>query len=288
MISQPVTVSSGHFTFLSSAPTTFSCGKCYLALPTSAHARVLSFHNAVSNGVTMKNLAVVLSFVSMVGVAMASNFPRVDEDLRTYDKQVSQMHADFEAQPGDPKNKAWVSAKIAHMVDVDQYTRNFAKTPFQNSYSKDEEAEFWNIFHPRWISVDAKNTLDLKDLLEKYAWFSIGAFGAKTDENAWLLVQHADEDPEFQKSVLTVLATLYPKGETSPRNYAYLFDRVAASWRDETKRMPQRYGTQGMCVGPQRWEPLPIEDAEHLDERRRSVGLEPMSEYFKQVQQYCH
>jgi hypothetical protein len=236
----------------------------------------------------MKVLAFALSLGLMAGVAMASDFPRVDEDLRAYDEHVSQLQAEFNAQPTRPDDKKWVSAKIAHMVDVDQYTRNFANTPFEHSYSKDEESEFWTNFHPRWLSVDAKNTSDLKDLLAKYAWFSISTFDAETDAKAWLLVQHADEDPEFQRSVLKVLADLYPKGETSPRNYAYLYDRVAASWRDDTKRTLQRYGTQGTCIGPQKWEPLPIEEPANLDERRQSVGLEPMSEYLKQIQPYCH
>jgi hypothetical protein len=128
----------------------------------------------------------------------------------------------------------------------------------------------------------------IRDLLKLYNWFTVSAFGAQADRNAWLLVQHADLDLAFQKTVLKILTDLYPKGETSPSNYAYLFDRVAASWNDPSQRTLQRYGTRGTCVGLQKREPLPIEEPQWLDERRQSVGLSPESEYLKQVQQLCH
>ena len=66
---------------------------------------------------------------------------------------------------------------------------------------------------------------------------------------------------------------LYPRGETSPENYAYLYDRVAAA-----EERPQRYGTQGMCIG----------SAPNLNARRKEVGLESLSEYKSVVSKMCH
>jgi hypothetical protein len=221
-------------------------------------------------------------------VAIASSFPRVDQDIKAYDDHIVQMEAIFKTQPVNPNSKTWVAAKLAHMVEVDQYMRKYVSITFTRSYSEDERKEFWKQFGPRFARVDSKHTSDLKELLKIYPWFTISEFGAQTDQNAWLLVQHADLDPAFQKSVLKILTELYPKGETSPSNYAYLFDRVAASWHSPSQRTLQRYGTQGKCVGPQKWEPLPIEDSQRLDERRQSVGLGPESDYIKQVQQVCY
>ncbi len=55
--------------------------------------------------------------------------------------------------------------------------------------------------------------------------------------------------------------------EFFPKNLAYLEDRVLTA-----QGKPQLYGTQfqgeGKTFGPQ-----PIEDEEHLDERRACVGL---------------
>ncbi|MNL37149.1 hypothetical protein D3C87_1592760 [compost metagenome] len=135
--------------------------------------------------------------------------------------------------------------------------------------------------------IDFENTEDLKPLLQIYSWFTISEFGRKTDINAWLLVQHADHDPDFQKSVLPTLEKLYPLKETRADNYAYLFDRVAASWNDPSKRKLQRYGTQGMCVGPGTWAPLPVEDEVNLDKRRASVGLGPEADYIAIFKDKC-
>jgi len=85
-----------------------------------------------------------------------------------------------------------------------------------------------------------------------------------------------------------ILEKLYLSKETSPSNYAYLFDRVAASWSDESKRTLQRYGTQGSCTGPGTWEPIAMEEPDHVDERRASVGLMTMAEYLKLFKEICH
>ena len=106
-----------------------------------------------------------------------------------------------------------------------------------------------------------------------YPWFTISEFGLEGNQNAWLLVQHADHDPPFQRQVLTILEPLAAKGETNPKKYAYLYDRVASSFAEPKERKLQRYGTQGMCSGPGTWEPLPVEDPDKLDERRAAIGL---------------
>ncbi|MEY3901271.1 MAG: hypothetical protein RL189_577 [Pseudomonadota bacterium] len=133
---------------------------------------------------------------------------------------------------------------------MDQFLRNFYQSaPIKNNYSKEEKQCFFTDFSPRWESLDSGNTDVLKELLKSYDWIRISIFGDKADEQAWLIAQHADREPEFQKLVLGRLETLYPLKETKPSHYAYLIDRIAASWNDETKRKPQRFGTQGICKG---------------------------------------
>jgi hypothetical protein len=208
----------------------------------------------------MKTLALLLVGLS----AMASDFPKVDADLATYDRTVAKK-------------------RLTQMVDIDQTMRGALSLPVEHGYSAAELAQFWKDFGPRWTRVDEGNTAELKNLLARYQWFTISEFGEEADNNAWLLVQHADRDLAFQKHVLQVLEKLYPKNETSRSNYAYLYDRVAAIG----EKRPQRYGTQGHCVSKQQWEPDPIEAPEKLDERRREMGLGSMAEYKKQLVPIC-
>jgi len=62
-------------------------------------------------------------------------------------------------------------------------------------------------------------------------------------------------------------------GEAFAKDYAYLLDRVRMQ-----QGKPQIYGTQFSFAADGRLVLHPIEDAEHIDERRRSVGLPSMAE----------
>lgn len=223
-----------------------------------------------------------------VTTACASVFPRVDSDIATYDSTVLKMRNDFSAIPANIEDKEWVKLKLDNMFKVDQYMRSFWDTPFKNTYSTEEKNEFQKQFSPKSDEVDNRNTTDLKELLKQYEWFKISDFGVVADNQAWIIVQHADRDPAFQKQVLPILENLWPLGETKPANYAYLYDRVASSFSDPTKMVPQRYGTQGRCVGPETWEPWPIEDEANVDQRRKSVGLGTMQEYKAMFKTICH
>ncbi len=221
--------------------------------------------------------------------AAQSVFDRVDKDLQAYDEITAQMKTEFSKMPADPKNIEWVKRKIQHMFDVDQYMRKYMmNVPFEKGYTDAEKEYFNKEFGPRFKQIDTENTSDLKGLLKTYRWFTISKFGKVTDNNAWLLVQHADEQPEFQRQVLAILTGLYKSKETRPENYAYLFDRVAASFSDLSKRKLQRYGTQGACTGPGTWAPIPMEEPALVDVRRAEVGLGTMAEYIAVFKDICH
>jgi hypothetical protein len=158
---------------------------------------------------------------------------------------------------------------------------------YKRGYTEPEMQCAMNEFVPRMVAIDVQDTADMKALLNIYGWIKISIFGEVADNQAWLIIQHADQDPGFQKEVLTTLESLWPAKETNSRNYAYLYDRVAASWSDPTKRQPQRYGTQGQCQAPGDWQPLPLESLTHLDEWRKEVGLPSFAEYKKIVDTLC-
>jgi hypothetical protein len=133
----------------------------------------------------------------------------------------------------------------------------------------------------RMTAIDCRNTEWLASQMREIGWFDATTYGATADKDAWLLVQHADRSPDFQRSTLAHLRTLGPD-QTSPRNVAYLEDRVATA-----QNRPQRYGTQGSCDAEGRWSPGPIEDPAGVDARRAVLGLEPMAEYSKRFEGVC-
>jgi hypothetical protein len=88
----------------------------------------------------------------------------------------------------------------------------------------------------------------------------------------------------FQKDCLEKMKLSFKAGETSGKDLAYLVDRVAVA---ENKN--QIYGTQFRYTDKcENMKPLPIEDEQHVDERRKSIGLKTMAEQQKDMQQtYC-
>jgi hypothetical protein len=233
----------------------------------------------------MKMLALI--FVAAAGVASSANYPRVDAAIRDFDAHVAGMRTAFAKLPGTAADKSWVKSKLQHMVDVDQYARNAAMSMGAARLSPEETIELTNQLSRRVSDVDARNIQELEPLLAKYGWFTIREFDAAADRNAWLLVQHADADPELQRRVLKILEPLTATGDTSAKHFAYLFDRVAVNLQNPEGRKLQRYGTQGQCSGPGTWDPHPVEDPASLDERRRAVGLEPLVEYQRLFKDLC-
>jgi hypothetical protein len=126
-------------------------------------------------------------------------------------------------------------------------------------------------------AADENNTAWLKVIVQTHGWPGQSLVGAEAASAAWLLVQHADHDPAFQRECLDLMEKAVESGDASAQDLAYLTDRVLRA-----EGRPQRYGTQFMD-GPEGLEPQPLEDPASVDERRASVGLQPLGEYRQQI-----
>src|SRR5580693_5258766 len=87
--------------------------------------------------------------------------------------------------------------------------------------------------------ADGENLPWLKGVVAAHGWPGVSLVGADGAHAAWLLAQHADADPAFQRRCLDLLATAVEAGEGSERELAYLTDRVLLH-----EGRPQVYGTQ--------------------------------------------
>jgi hypothetical protein len=125
--------------------------------------------------------------------------------------------------------------------------------------------------------VFSRNMARLKEIIKAHGWPGRTLVGRDGARAAWLIAQHSDADPEFQKRCLRMLMDAAMVEQTSWRHVACLFDRIAVNRGDL-----QRYGTQGRCIVAGEWQPYPIKNAERVDERRADVGLEPLGDYVEQ------
>jgi len=125
--------------------------------------------------------------------------------------------------------------------------------------------------------IDYDNLKYIRRVVADGRWPLNSRDGEDAARYAFLLAQHADDDPDFQEQVLALLKPLVARKETSGKYYAMLFDRVALA-----RHRPQRYGTQfgdgNGCMAVR-----PVEDHETLDARRATVGLAPLREYARSL-----
>ena len=140
----------------------------------------------------------------------------------------------------------------------------------------DQKAEFDKL-SAAIKKVDSENNDWLKEVVENHGWPTTTLVGKDGARAAWLLIQHADADPQFQRKCLDLMVKL-PSGKVSQKHIAFLTDRVLLA---EGKK--QVYGTQFSKVDG-KLRPRALEDEANVDKRRAEVGLPPLAEYAKQIE----
>ena len=125
--------------------------------------------------------------------------------------------------------------------------------------------------------IDKQNLARLEEIIKQYGWPGRSLVGEEAANAGFLILQHADLS--FQKKFFPLLRQGAIKGEVRRADAAMLEDRILMK---EGKK--QIYGS-AVQSGPETGGKLvlhPIEDEEHVDERRAAVGLMPLAEYLKE------
>ncbi len=164
--------------------------------------------------------------------------------------------------------------ELLERVKVDQEARRELIEEMQSNAASGQAAQPSSELIQKLTKIDEDNTAWLSGVVDEHGWPGKTEVGEDGAHSAWLLVQHADRNKDFQKKCLELMKA-EPKGEVAGKDIAYLTDRVL---RAEGK--PQLYGTQ-LTQQDGKMVPQPIEDEEHVDERRAEVGLQPLAEYIK-------
>jgi hypothetical protein len=134
--------------------------------------------------------------------------------------------------------------------------------------------------HEAAATADGENLPWLRQVITDVGWPGKSLVGKDGAQAAWLLAQHADRDPAFQRRCLDLLTAAVERGEATVVQQAYLTDRVLLH-----EGQPQEYGTQAIARDG-RFEPRNLRDPEHVDQRRASVGLGPLAEYLARMAEH--
>jgi hypothetical protein len=122
--------------------------------------------------------------------------------------------------------------------------------------------------------VHRRNAAALDRILAAHGWPGTRLAGDDGAEAAWLVAQHAIGDVAFQRRALAALRDAAAAGDASWKHVAFLTDRIRVA-----EGRVQVYGTQHDWNAAGELAPLPIDDPNGVEARRRSVGLEPLAEH---------
>ena len=163
----------------------------------------------------------------------------------------------------DPK----LCADLLAITDRDQIVRHKWLANRDDKSLQDEVKE-----------VDTTNLVQIEAILKEHGWPSKALVGEKAAGAAWTVIQHSDL--EVQKRYIAVMTKAADTGELHWGLLATTIDRICVG-----EGKPQVYGTQFKEVNGE-MVPEPIEDAEHVDQRRAKVGLQPLAEYAEMIKQF--
>ncbi len=154
-----------------------------------------------------------------------------------------------------------ISEKIIKLAEADQKMR------FDSQQGEGE----WN------ENVDKVNSNVLEDIIDDIGWPTISKMGKEASYAAWLIAQHADQNPIFQAKCLRLMKEC-KKNDIDPTNVSYLEDRVLVN-----QGKKQIYGTQFYTNKTKEIVPRPIKDMKNIEILRKEVGLEPFEVYAKKI-----
>ncbi|MPR32024.1 DUF6624 domain-containing protein [Salmonirosea aquatica] len=121
------------------------------------------------------------------------------------------------------------------------------------------------------MTADSINLIKIKKILDERGWLGDSVIGNQGNQTLFLVIQHADQ--KTREQYLPMMREAVRIGNAEASALALLEDRVALG---QGKR--QIYGSQigydnsGAYV-------LPLDDPDHVDERRQAVGLGKLQEY---------
>lgn len=170
-----------------------------------------------------------------------------------------------------PKFNTNLHKEIIALFEKDQQLRNEWNSAANQGVQETQEALGKCV-----EALDQVHSKRLKEIVREFGWPGYSLVGPEGSHAFWLLVQHTP-DPVFQTECLELLKFAVLCKEASAIDLAYLTDRVLIFAGKK-----QIYGTQV----DENSHLLPIEDSEHVDERRAEIGLPTFAEYFKLIADY--
>jgi hypothetical protein len=160
------------------------------------------------------------------------------------------------------------------LLQMQQEDETFRSTMIKTPENEKEIQPFQEAF-------DKKLAAELKDIVQKYGWPTIRLVGYEASHAAMRILNHS-QDRDFQKELVPQLQKMVEQDEIAGFELGLIIDKLL---RSEGK--PQLFGSQFRVEG-EYIAMEPVEDPEHLDQRRAQYLLPPILEYIKMIEDHYH
>ena len=172
--------------------------------------------------------------------------------------------------------KMTVISTLEYMNNIDQKYAGIPSSELREKYGNEKA---WQIFKSKRDSVAIENQKKAKEILKKYGFIGTKNFNSKASGNFWVIVQHADNDIEFQEKYLKLMSKELKKGNAHKNEYALLEDRVNVN-----KGNKQRFGTQ--LTYSKMGQAIPVNgltDSINIDKLRKEYNLPTFKDYYNHM-----
>jgi len=137
----------------------------------------------------------------------------------------------------------------------------------------------------KWVmykdSVFTNHKIRVEKMFKDYGFLGFDKIGEDGSNNFWLIVQHCDKFPEFQKEILKEMDKEVKNKNADPNNFAYLYDRVQVNAGQK-----QKFGTQidyDVETTGRAFPKVGLIDSINVDKNRQEYSLVPLKEYLNQM-----
>ncbi len=121
----------------------------------------------------------------------------------------------------------------------------------------------------------------LVQILDTHGWPGKSLVDEDARRRAWTLALHTMPDPYVLRRCLALMRDAAAAGEAEPWQVAFLVDRVSL-----VERNVQVYGTTICRQEDGSFAPPLLEAPDHVDARRRAVGLPPLEHDIRRIEAY--
>lgn len=159
------------------------------------------------------------------------------------------------------------------LIYADDQTGRLKDDELDGKYAWDskERKALWNSIREK----DSVNQAKVKIIFERFGWPPLSMIGKQGSYTLFLVIQHADL--KTQETYLPLMRKAVQDGKAQGKHLALLEDRVALR---QGKR--QIYGSQVATDAKTGRDYIrPLEDSDHVDERRFAMGLESYADYLQ-------